>query len=170
MTRDVPTDLELELGVGTSRIDLSEVDVRDLHVISGVGEATVDLTGPRKEDVNVDIDAGVGRLMVKLPRDVGVRVEGGESGLGNVTADGLTKQGDAYVNEAWGKPGPRMTVRVTRGIGELELAGAAVTSYVPDCAFCRIAAGEEPAPSSSTRTPTSWRSSTAGRSSPGTPW
>ena len=121
VTPEVPTDLELELGVGTSKIDLSDVDVRDLRVISGVGEATVDLTGPRKEDVSVDIDAGVGRLVVKLPREVGVRVDGGENGLGNVTTTGLTKQGSTYVNDEWSKPGPKMSVRVTRGIGDLEL-------------------------------------------------
>jgi hypothetical protein len=121
MARGVPTDLVLQLGVGTSMIDLSNVDVRDVRVISGVGEATVDLTGPRKQDVSVDIDAGVGSLTVKLPSDVGVRVEGGADGLGNVTADGLTKEGTAYVNPACNKPGPIMRVRATRGVGDLKL-------------------------------------------------
>jgi predicted membrane protein len=121
MAPGVPTNLVLELGVGTSRIDLSRIDVRDLRVISGVGEAVVDLTGPREADVSVDIDTGVGSLTVKLPRDVGVRVEGGADGIGDLTADGLTKEGTAYVNAAWSKPGPKMTVRVTRGVGELKL-------------------------------------------------
>lgn len=117
----VPTDLSLQLGVGRSVIDLSKVDVRRLDVLNGVGETTLDLTGVRTSDVDVKIEAGVGRLTIKLPKDVGVRVTGREDGIGDASADGFAIDGNAWINGAYGEPGPKIEVDLQRGVGEVNL-------------------------------------------------
>jgi len=117
----IPTDLDLTLGVGNNRVDLSKVDVRDLKVVTGVGEATLDLTGPRTADVDARVESGVGSLRIRLPRGVAVRVSKVSDGLGTLTADGFTLQGDDYVNAAYGSAGPRIQLDLHAGVGDVTL-------------------------------------------------
>jgi hypothetical protein len=57
---------------------------------------------------------------IYLPTDVGVRVHV-DGGLGSIHADGLVKNGDYYVNDAYGRAPVTLDVRVDAGIGSLEL-------------------------------------------------
>ena len=122
----VPMELEVDLGVGKSEVDLKGLNLRRFSLEAGVGEGTVDLSGPRPSDLDATIKAGVGKLTLVLPADVGVRVKA-QAGLGHVNADGLKADGDAWVNEAWGKTKTCVRVEVEGGIGEVEmrLAGPA---------------------------------------------
>ncbi|HEX9094375.1 MAG TPA: toast rack family protein [Coriobacteriia bacterium] len=117
----VPTRISLELGVGRSAIDLRDVDVRDLSVTCGVGETTLDLSGPRTAGMDVDIEAGVGSVTVKVPRGVGVRIAGREDGVGHTSADGFIAQGGAWVNESYAGPGPKIEIDLQRGVGDVTL-------------------------------------------------
>lgn len=117
----VPTDLSLELGLGTSEVNLRDVDVRSFEIITGVGESMIDLSGPRNADVTGRVEAGIGAATIRLPRNVAVRVVGDGEGVGELVADGFTLQGKDYVNDAWGKPGPKIELRLNRGIGEMKL-------------------------------------------------
>jgi len=117
----VPTDLSLELGVGTSEVNLRDVDVRSFEIITGVGESTIDLSGPRTADVTGRVEASIGAATIRLPRNVAVRVVSDGEGVGELVADGFTLQGKDYVNDAWGAPGPKIELRLNRGIGEMKL-------------------------------------------------
>jgi hypothetical protein len=117
----VPTDLSLELGVGRSTVDLRSIDVRNLHALTGVGDTTLDLSGARANGMTAKIEAGIGKLTLKLPRSVGVRVSGREDGLGDTSADGFVAQGNSWVNDAYAGPGPKIEIDLSRGIGELTL-------------------------------------------------
>ena len=88
--------------------------------MAGVGEGSVDLSGPRTNDLDASIKAGVGKLSLVLPSDVGVRVKA-QAGLGHIDADGLKADGDAWVNDVWGKTKTSVRVEVEGGIGEVEL-------------------------------------------------
>jgi hypothetical protein len=116
----VPLELEVDMGVGKSEVDLRGLDVRHLSLEAGVGEGSVDLSGPRTSDLDASIKAGVGKLKLVLPADVGVRVEA-QGGLGHVDADGLRAEGDAWVNESWGKTKASLRIEVEAGIGEVEM-------------------------------------------------
>ena len=59
---------------------------------------------------------------MKLPRDVGAAVYI-QQGLGDLqTGRGLQWNGNAYVNEAHGKPGPTLRIHVTSGIGNIAIS------------------------------------------------
>jgi len=115
----IPVDLDVEFGAGDSTVDLSAVDVRDLHVLTGAGETKVDLTGERTANVSAEIEAGVGELTVKVPSDVGVRVTGMQDGVGDFNVDGFSADGDAFVNEAWATAPVKIELRIQRGVGEV---------------------------------------------------
>lgn len=63
-------------------------------------------------------------MTLVLPADVGVRVKA-QAGLGRVNANGLRADGDAWVNEAWGRTKASVRVEVQGGIGEVEMRLAA---------------------------------------------
>ena len=68
----------------------------------------------------MNITAGVGAVTLRLPDDIGARVET-EGGLTNVEADGFQHQDDVYVNDAFGKAKVELHIKVTTGIGNLRL-------------------------------------------------
>jgi len=115
----VPMDLEVEMGVGKMDIDTRRMNLRHLKVDAGVGEGRIDLSGATAE-LTADVKAGIGMLKLLLPSDVGVRVEA-EGGIGHVRAKGLTSDGEAWTNDAWGKSKVSIRVNVQGGIGEVEI-------------------------------------------------
>jgi hypothetical protein len=120
----MPIELEVDMGVGKSEVDLRGINLRRFSLEAGVGEGSVDLSGPRPSDLDATIKAGVGKLTLILPADVGVRVKA-QAGLGRVNAGKLKAEDDAWVNEAWGKTNTSVRVEVEGGIGEVELRLAA---------------------------------------------
>jgi len=116
----VPLDLKLELGAGQSDLNLNGLNVTHVEINIGVGQMNLDLTGDRKEDLQVDVQGGVGSARIKLPKNVGVRVNA-SGGIGSVNAHGMRREGDAYVNEVYGKTHATVEVTVQGGVGEISL-------------------------------------------------
>jgi hypothetical protein len=117
----IPVDLDVEFGAGDSTVDLSEVDVRDVHVLTGAGKTTIDLTGERTADVRAKVEAGVGELTIKVPSNVGVRITGAQDGIGDFNVDGFSADGDAFVNDAWDSATVKIELRIQRGVGEVTI-------------------------------------------------
>lgn len=55
-----------------------------------------------------------------LPSQTGVRVNAGIR-LGRVNADGLQKEGEAFVNGAYGNSDANLEVEVSGGVGQINL-------------------------------------------------
>ncbi len=120
----VPMDLSVEMGVGEAKLDLGNSMVRTLQVALGAGDATIDLSGDWAEDMDADIMAGVGELTLIVPEDVGVRVWGQNEGVGDYTVEGLERDGDYYVNDAYGDSDVTLDIRLQRGVGDVEVRTA----------------------------------------------
>jgi len=124
LARDIPTDLVLDLGVGESNIDLRNVDVTSLKIDCGVGQTKLNLSGARERDLRVSVNSGVGEVDITVPRDVGVRLVSADEGLGEISAQGFTKDGGGLVNSAWGNPGPKIEIALSTGVGEIKVTQA----------------------------------------------
>lgn len=116
----IPVKLEIDIGAGESRLDLSEIDLRALTIDMGVGEMKLDLRGKHERNLDVSIDGGVGSGKIYLPREVGVRVRV-DGGIGSVHAPKFTKSGHAYTNDVYGKAPVTIDVSVDAGIGSIDL-------------------------------------------------
>jgi hypothetical protein len=127
LNNDVPMNLSLDMGAGTSDLQLAGLSLTGLDIRLGAGESTVDLGGDWVRDLDVTIDAGAGDISVRLPREVGVRVQV-EAGLGTIEAPGLTRDGDFYTNAAYDVSDVTVQIDMKAGIGrinlEVEEAGA----------------------------------------------
>ena len=120
----VPIELHTELGAGNSDLSLASLSLKSLHVEVGAGEGVIDLTGNWNHDVDVQVEGGVGKATIKLPRGMGVRATV-EGGIGSVHAPDFRRDGDDYVNDAYGRSHATINVKVEGGVGtiNLELAG-----------------------------------------------
>jgi N-terminal domain of toast_rack, DUF2154/Domain of unknown function (DUF5668) len=116
----VPLDLKMSLGAGQSNLQMSQVNLSRLELHVGAGELHLDLTGPRTSDLDATIQGGVGSATIRLPKNVGVRVDA-HGGIGSVNAPGLERDGDAYVNAAYGKTPATINLSVEGGVGEINL-------------------------------------------------
>jgi hypothetical protein len=117
---DVPMDMDVTLGAGTSTLAVGGMALESLDVEVGAGESTLDLTGEWGHDLDVTLSGGVGKVTLLLPADVGVRVDV-EGGLGDVDAYGLEVDGNRYVNAAYGETDATLYLDVRGGIGEIVL-------------------------------------------------
>ena len=116
----VPLQLTVELGAGRADFTLGSLSLTNLDLKMGAGETIVDLTGSRKNDVTARIQGGVGKATVRLPQDVGVRVDA-RGGIGAINAHGFKRDDGAYVNDAYGKSDVTVRVDVQGGVGEINL-------------------------------------------------
>jgi N-terminal domain of toast_rack, DUF2154 len=115
-----PLDLSLHMGAGKSDMKLGDLNVTSLDVQIGAGEMDLDLIGDRKTSLQAEIHGGVGSAKIRLPKNVGVRVHA-SGGIGSVQTNGLKRDGDAYVNDAYGKTASTITMNIQGGIGEIRL-------------------------------------------------
>ncbi len=115
-----PMEMTVNMGAGRATLTLSGLALSRLELNMGAGETTVDLTGNWKKDLSAQIHGGVGRATLRLPRDVGVHVIA-QGGLGSINASDFHKQGDAYVNDQYGKSPVTLQIEVEGGVGEINL-------------------------------------------------
>ena len=117
---EVPTDLVVQMGAGESDLDLDSLDLMGVDFQMGAGKTTVDLTGDYAQSFDASIQGGVGEATVLLPSEVGVKAKA-EGGLGKINAKGLKRDGNSYVNDAYGESDVNLSVDVQGGIGAINL-------------------------------------------------
>ena len=129
LSNDVPMDLIVNIGSGTSDLQLFGLSLIRLDVTIGAGQSTIDLTGDWTHNLAATIDAGAASTTVRLPSDVGVRVEV-DRGPSIINAPGLVKNGNVYTNAAYGVSEVTIQINMEAGIGlvNLELEAEATAS------------------------------------------
>ncbi len=114
---------QFKLNTGASKLEVTGIgnaSPAQMKVQGGVGDVTLDFTGAWANSADVEVTSGVGSLVLRVPDDVGVRVET-EGGLTDVDASGLEHEDGAYVNGAFGEADTELRIEVTTGIGSLQL-------------------------------------------------
>jgi predicted membrane protein len=117
---DIPMDLTVQMGGGVSNLDLDSLTLTGLNLDMGAGATTVDLTGEWEGDLSAVVRGGAGEVTLLLPSQMGVRVNAGTR-LGRVNAEGLRKEGEAFVNGAYGDSDSTLEVDVSGGVGQINL-------------------------------------------------
>jgi hypothetical protein len=117
---EVPMDLRVDMGAGNCDLELAGLSLTGLDISLGAGESTVDLSGDWVRDLDVTIDTGAADIMVRLPRDIGARVEV-NAGPHTIDASGLTQDGDVYTNAAYGGSDVTLQVDMQAGISQITL-------------------------------------------------
>jgi hypothetical protein len=117
----VPVDLKVDMGAGDSNLQLSGLSLTGLDAKLGAGDYTIDLSGDWAQNMNALIDAGASSVKLRLPRNVGARVEV-EDGPHTIDAPGLTKNGRFYTNAAYGVSDVTLDIDLQVGVGQIYLS------------------------------------------------
>ena len=112
--------MKINLGAGPSNLALGALALTSLEVNGGAGDVTIDLTGDWRNDLDAGIEAGLGNIFLTLPRDVGVRLEV-DAGIGAVDAGGLTRDGNTYINDAYGVSHVTLRIHINGGVGNINV-------------------------------------------------
>jgi len=119
-SESIPMDIEIKMGAGVSELNLNKIDLTGLNVDTGLGAMKLDLSGSWNHDLHIKIHGGVGGITVKLPKEMGARVEV-THGIGGLTQKGLRKDGDALVNDSFGKSSYTLYLSIDEGTGSVKL-------------------------------------------------
>lgn len=120
LSDQVPTELNANLGAGKANLNLVGMKLSRFEFNLGAGETDVNLDGHWSQNLAGSVQGGVGKATLHLPRDVGVRVTA-QGGIGAINANGFTKNGDVYTNDAYGKSPVSLDINVQGGVGEINL-------------------------------------------------
>ncbi len=120
LSNEAPMDLSVNLGNGTSDLEMSGLSLNRLDISQGSGVSVINLNDQWRHDLEVSIDSGATDITLKLPRDIGVRVDIG-SGRPTVVASGLTQAGNIYTNDAYGVSDVTLNITMSPGSGRIGL-------------------------------------------------
>ena len=140
------TRLEIETGASQTLIDISEpnpetmsrasIDVgaavftilnlgnlnaEVIEVDAGVGEIELGFTGDWQQDARVSVDMGLGSLVLRFPRGLGVRLLR-DTFLTSFDSEGLVKRGDTYESLDYDEAEYQITVDVDAAFGSVRVA------------------------------------------------
>jgi len=120
LNEDVPLDISVKMGAGEGRLELGNTTLHNLDVEVGAGEMKVDLTGHPRGNMDVRVRGGVGEATIRLPKRARLDIEA-HGGIGEISARGLDKRGDRWMNEPSGEADATIHVSVNGGIGQINL-------------------------------------------------
>lgn len=120
INNNIPIDLSIILGAGSSSLDLRGLSLTKLDITTGVGEGTINLTGDWERDLEALVKGGIGEVTLLLPQDVGVRVDIA-GGIGEINASDMKRDGSAYINDIYGESDVTLKINITGGIGQINL-------------------------------------------------
>lgn len=113
----------LRLTAGAGKITASQVGNANfdlLSFVSGTGEADLDLSGTWTRSALVDLKIGAGKVTVRTPAGVGVRLNFSGTPVSELRLVGLTEQRrNVYVNADYGNVPLTLTLNVMQGAGSL---------------------------------------------------
>ena len=113
--------LDVRLGAADFAIrNLGNARVSDIRVEGGVGKVILDFGGKLESDVKIDANLALGKLSLRVPRDVGIRVEL-QRFIAGFDHPGLHKRGDAYYSDNWDDAKVRVRVRAETVLGAIEI-------------------------------------------------
>ena len=119
LTNDIPIDLDVEMGVSSSKLELEGIQLSSLSIDSGVGESIIDLSGDWSNSFKADLDLGVGDVTLILPKETGAKLKDSK-GIGSLDAKGFISQGDqVYVNEAYADADVIIDIQIDIGVGQV---------------------------------------------------
>ena len=118
-SRDVPLELQVEIGAGEASLDLSELQVTDLSVDVGAGRTVVYFPNT---SLSATLNNGVGETLLYLPKnaDIDIRTDNGLTHLS--MPSGFTQIGDESYEYASGiKESARISIHVEQGVGQVRV-------------------------------------------------
>lgn len=117
--------LDLQVGAASLRATgLANANAPEIRVQAGVGGVDLDFDGTWTQSVDLNVKVALGGVTVRVPRDVGIRVEA-QKFLASFDSQGLVKRGNAYYSDNWETAAHKLNVRAQTTFGTLRVERSA---------------------------------------------
>lgn len=117
----------LHLKAGAAELEarkLGNARASEIVVESAVGEVDLDFSGEWTRDVTARVKTGIGQVVLRIPRDLGVRVEK-TSLLSSFSGIGLEKtEGGTYRTDNWSEADHHLDLSVEAAFGSIRVVRA----------------------------------------------
>ena len=115
--------IRIRSGVGSmNAVGLGNLNFRALDFEGGVGGASLDFTGDWKQDAQITIQVGVGGVNLRVPSELGVKVDAEKHFLSGLHLERFVKRDSQYYSENYDNAKFRVSIRVTTGIGGFKIS------------------------------------------------
>lgn len=114
---------EVQLRAGAAELTVSGLgNARAEHLSfeGGVGSTTLDFSGEWNRSATATVQMGVGSVTLRLPRDLGVRINR-SSFLSSFDGPGLVKRDGSYFSSNWDSAAHQLTVDVNAAFGSIDI-------------------------------------------------
>jgi hypothetical protein len=114
---------ELNVDVGAASftaLHLGNANADQIRVRGGMGEVDLDFSGSWQRDLTVLTRVGIGKMTLRVPDEVGVRLEIERVAAG-FDHEGLVKRDDAWYSKNWDTATRKLRIRAETVFGKLEL-------------------------------------------------
>jgi hypothetical protein len=115
----LPMDLELAMGVGEMNADLAILDLEKLEVSQGVGD--IDLTLAGGGNYSGDLSQAIGQVVVRIPSDLGVRLQVSRAISSLDIPTGFERDGDYYYSPNYASADYKINLEISQAIGSVEV-------------------------------------------------
>ena len=112
----------MEIGAADFTVrNLGNLNTREIEIDAGIGDIELDFSGDWRQDADVSVDMGLGSLVLRFPRGLGVRLEK-DTFLTSLDSEGLVKRGDMYYSLDYDESEYQITVEVDAAFGSIRVA------------------------------------------------
>lgn len=102
--------------------DLGDSRCQRISVSGGIGELKLDFSGDWSHDATADINVGLGGIEIRVPDELGVRIEK-STFLMSFDAPGFEEQdGGVWVSRNWGDARHHLSISVSGALGGIKIA------------------------------------------------
>ncbi len=115
-------NLKIENGVGKLKVyRIGNANFSNFDFEGGVGKYVLDFDGEYSRDASVNVEIGMGKLTIYLPRNIGVRIEVDKSFLSSLEIDKVYKEHNFYYNDLWDTDKPKLDLHIDSGVAKIEV-------------------------------------------------
>ena len=112
----------MDLGAAAFTVrNLGNLNTGSIDIDAGIGDIELGFTGDWQQDARVSVDMGIGSLVLRFPRGLGVRLVK-DTFLTSLDPEGLVKRGDAYFSLDYDEAEYHITVDIDAAFGSIRVA------------------------------------------------
>ncbi len=122
--KSVIEDLNIESGLSKFKAEgLCNANFDHMKFSGGVGSYTLDFSGRLDREVDVDVEVGLGSLVVTLPKEIGVRINYEKNFIAHldIDRDFTEDEEDSYVSSNFRTAEGKIIMRIEAGLGSVKV-------------------------------------------------
>ncbi len=120
--RETMSRASIDVGAAEfTMLNLGNLNTERIEIDAGVGQIDLVFTGDWQQDARVSVDMGLGSLVLRFPRGLGVRILR-DTFLTSFDSEGLVKHGDTYESLDYEDAEHQITVDIDAAFGSVRVA------------------------------------------------